>query len=132
MLGSETVRPVDQLGHRRADKYRAAVPKRWANRILALTLADLPVQFPCDGVGQLWRVSQQEATPRIMFRLGDHVGSDEIRPAAVVGDDQDLAGAEEPVHADATGELSLGELRVDVAGAENLIDPGDCRGAERH
>ena len=66
-----------------------------------------------------------------MLSLGDQVGGQERRVGRVVGDQQALGRAGQPVDGDGAVDLLLRQRDEDVARAEDLVDPADRLGAVR-
>ena len=132
VLGGEPVGQRDQAVHIVADDQGRVVAERLLQRGHSRAVLHLHRDLGGDGVGELAARREQEAAAGVVLGLGDQVGGDERGHAGVVGDDEDFAGPEEAVGADGPGHLALGQLHVDVAGADDLVDAGDGGRAERH
>ncbi len=60
-----------------------------------------------------------------MLRLGEEIRGNEGRICILFGDDQDLARTRQHIDPHLAENHPLGQGDVDVAGADDLIDPGD-------
>src|SRR5689334_5621323 len=103
MLGSEAVRELEQLVHRRMYDKCAVFCQRLLDSHMPAQRFDLCFELRCNVACKLLGCRQQETAPRIVLGLCDQIGCDEIRAARLIRDYNDLAGPEESIDANPTG-----------------------------